>query len=91
MIIDVIEGPEANRGASLQINAQGLLGSQRSKNDGCTILGSLKTSSKGEVYNDFVIMQDENEGIGDRHMIIKYSIAASLDEHPHFGRSGQLV
>ena len=53
--IEVIEGPEANRGTQLEINAQGLLGSQRSKNDGCTILGSLKQSAKGDVYNDFVI------------------------------------
>ena len=53
--IEVIEGPESNRGTCLDINAQGLIGSQRSKNDGCTILGSLKQSTKGEVYNDFVI------------------------------------
>ena len=53
--IEVIEGPEANRGTVLDINAQGLVGSQRSKNDGCTILGSLKQSAKGDVYNDFVI------------------------------------
>ena len=73
--IEVIEGPEANRGTSMDINAQGLIGSQRGKNDGCTILGSLKNSAKGEVYNDFVIQQDENDGIGDRHMIIKYNMA----------------
>lgn len=73
--IEVIEGPEANRGTVLDINAQGLVGSQRSKNDGCTILGSLKQSAKGDVYNDFVIQQDENDGIGDRHMIIKYNMA----------------
>ena len=53
--IEVIEGPEANRGTVLDINAQGLVGSQRNKNDGCTILGSLKQSAKGDVYNDFVI------------------------------------
>ena len=52
-----------------------MIGSQRNKNDGCTILGSLKQSSKGDVYNDFVIQQDENDGIGDRHMIIKYNMA----------------
>jgi len=73
--IEVIEGPEANRGTSMDINAQGLVGSLRGKNDGCTILGSLKNSAKGEVYNDFVIQQDENDGIGDRHMIIKYNMA----------------
>jgi len=59
----------------MDINAQGLVGSLRGKNDGCTILGSLKNSAKGEVYNDFVIQQDENDGIGDRHMIIKYNMA----------------
>ena len=39
--IDVIEGPEVNRDTSLKINAQGLIGSKRAKNDGCTILGSM--------------------------------------------------
>ena len=72
--IEVIEGPEANRGNSLEINAQGFVGSLRGKNDGCTILGALKPSSRGDVYNDFVIQQDENDGIGDRHMIIKYNM-----------------
>jgi hypothetical protein len=38
--IEVIEGPEVNRGTSLEINACGLVGSLRGKNDGCTILGS---------------------------------------------------
>ena len=53
--IDVIEGPEVNRDTSLEINAQGLIGSKRAKNDGCTILGSLSQTLKGEYPNDFVI------------------------------------
>ena len=53
--IDVIEGPEINRDTSLKINAQGLIGSKRAKNDGCTILGSMTQTSKGEYPNDFVI------------------------------------
>ena len=73
--IDVIEGPEVNRDTSLKINAQGLIGSKRAKNDGCTILGSMTQTNKGEYPNDFVIAQDENDGIGDRHMIIKYNIS----------------
>lgn len=55
LCIEVIEGPEANRGTQLNINAQGLLGSRRGKNDGCTILGSQRESAKGDIYNDFVI------------------------------------
>ena len=39
--IEVIEGPEANRGIAIDINAQGRVGSQRGKKDGCTIFGSL--------------------------------------------------
>lgn len=73
--IEVIEGPEINRGTCLEINACGLVGSRRGKNDGCTILGCQSSNSKGECLNDFVITQDENEGIGDRHMIIKYNMA----------------
>lgn len=72
LVIDVIEGPEVNRGTSLEINACGLKGSLRGKNDGCTILGSQSQRVHGEHMNDFVIAQDENDGIGDRHMIIKY-------------------
>ena len=56
MVIDVIEGPEINRGASLEINACGLKGSLRGKNDGCTILGSdSSVNANGEYMNDFVI------------------------------------
>ena len=72
LMIDVIEGPDINKGTSLEINACGLKGSLRGKNDGCTILGSEDTKVNGEHINDFVIAQDENDGIGDRHMIIKY-------------------
>ena len=39
--IEVIEGPEANRGTNIDINAQGRVGSQRGKKDGCVIFGSL--------------------------------------------------
>lgn len=54
--IEVIEGPDSNIGHGMEINAQGLIGSLRSKNDGCTILGSLKQSPKGDIiYNDYVI------------------------------------
>ena len=53
--IRVKEGPEVAKGTSLNINACGLVGSLRAKNDGCTILGSLRQSAKGEVFNDFVI------------------------------------
>ena len=74
-MIDVIEGPEVNRGTSLEINACGLKGSLRGKNDGCTILGSENATMNGEYINDFVIAQDENDGIGDRHMIIKYNMS----------------
>lgn len=63
-----------NRGTSLEINACGLRGSLRGKNDGCTIIGSQSLRVNGEFLNDFVIAQDENEGIGDRHMIIKYHL-----------------
>ena len=72
--VEVIEGPEANRGSCLNINAQGLVGSLRGKTDGCTILGALSMSVKGDIFNDFVVQQDENEGIGDRHLIIKYNM-----------------
>ena len=39
--IKVVEGPENTKNKSLEINACGLVGSKRNKNDGCTIIGSL--------------------------------------------------
>lgn len=71
--IKVVEGPETTKNTNLEINACGLVGSKRNKNDGCTIIGSLGQRENGEFLNDFVIAQDDL-GIGKRHMIIKYSI-----------------
>ena len=72
--IDVIEGfDHVDKNVSLLINAQGLEGSLRAKNDGCTIIGSGEHGPNGEPINDFVIPQDEL-GIGKRHLIIKYNL-----------------
>lgn len=71
--IKVVEGPEHTKNKSLEINACGLVGSKRNKNDGCTIIGSLGQRDNGDYLNDFVIAQDDL-GIGKRHLIIKYSI-----------------
>jgi len=73
----------------MNINAQGLVGSQRKKKDGCTIIGSLEQNPlTGEFFNDFVIPNQDadNEsdnnnaaggnsagGIGKRHMVIKFN------------------
>jgi hypothetical protein len=54
------------------INAQGLVGSRRNKCDGCTIIGHQQHNVSGEVYNDYVI-PNTDQGIGARHMVIKYS------------------
>ena len=70
----MIEGfDHVDKNVSLLINAQGLEGSLRAKNDGCTIIGSGEHGSNGEPINDFVIPQDEL-GIGKRHLIIKYNL-----------------
>lgn len=46
-------------GQQLNINAQGLVASQRNKKDGCTIIGSQdKNTQTGEHYNDFVISNE---------------------------------
>jgi hypothetical protein len=38
--IQAIEGPDISKDVVLEINACGLRGSLRKKNDGCTIIGS---------------------------------------------------
>ena len=69
----VIEGIAIPKNTTLKINACGLIGSKRNKNDGCTIIGSAAYNQNGEMYNDFVIDATDT-GIGKRHMVIKYSI-----------------
>lgn len=85
--IQIMEGKESMIGKQLKINAQGLIGSQRKKKDGCTIIGSQDQNFQtGEFYNDFVINNEilektegdqsnnaANGGIGKRHMVIKYN------------------
>ena len=71
--IDVIEGPDSTKNQSLLINAQGLKGSLRNKQDGQTIIGSSEAKTGEAHINDFVI-KDDDLGIGKRHMIIKYDI-----------------
>lgn len=60
------------KGTNLKINAQGMLQSKRNKKDGCVIFGCVGSNDHGEVINDFVIPQ-EDQGIGKRHMMIKYN------------------
>lgn len=69
----MIEGIAIPKNTSLKINACGLIGSKRNKNDGCTIIGSAEFNQHGEMYNDFVI-DSTDTGIGKRHMVIKYGI-----------------
>jgi hypothetical protein len=57
----------------MRINACGLMGSQRNKSDGCTLIGSLERGPDGEILNDFVI-PTTTVGIGKRHMMIRYNI-----------------
>lgn len=59
----------------LEINACGLVGSKRGKNDGCVILGTsgLNEHEEGPPLNDFTIGFDENGP--QRHTIIKYNLA----------------
>jgi hypothetical protein len=68
-----VEGYAVPKNTTMIINACGLQGSKRNKNDGCTIIGSLEVNQAGEVFNDFVISSMDT-GIGKRHMVIKYNI-----------------
>jgi len=47
--IVAIEGPDISKDVALEINACGLRGSMRRKNDGCTIIGSQLHNENGEV------------------------------------------
>ena len=41
--------------------------------DGCTIIGSLEKTHKGDWANDFMI-SNADSGIGKRHLVIKYNL-----------------
>ena len=64
------------------INAQGLLGSKRAKNDGCTFFGSVGANSgwfglnkEKELMNDVVIGDNiQGTDIGRRHFVVKYKM-----------------
>lgn len=81
MRIGAIEGPDFSKDLTLEINACGLRGSNRKKNDGCTVIGSQLHNEHGEVQVDFVMNQDDH-GIGGRHLIIKYN----MDDRKYYMR-----
>jgi hypothetical protein len=47
--IFAIEGPDISKDVALEINACGLIGSMRRKNDGHTIIGSQMYNENGEI------------------------------------------
>lgn len=90
--VEAIEGPDLNALAKKEfdMNACGMIGSKRNKNDGCVILGTSGTSKQlgnysgldlpnndeNDAQNDFVIgfNTDEDDPSSKKHMIIKYSL-----------------
>jgi hypothetical protein len=75
--VEALEGPAVTslREKCFEMNACGMVGSRRGKNDGCTIIGTTGGIDDNETtvpLNDFEIGYDL-EG-SKRHMIIKYSM-----------------
>jgi len=58
-------------GTIFEINAQGLRGGLRGKQDGCTLMGSVEKDLDGYFINDLLIPAAD-AGIGSRHCLIKY-------------------
>ena len=64
------------KGAQFKINARGLVGSKRNKNDGCVFFGSGKPEgglfiNKKEPVNDVVLGENMERGCR-RHFIVRY-------------------
>ena len=56
----------------LEINAQGMVGGHRQKQDGCTIIGTRGSSPHRQPLNDFDIGSDTSPE-DKRHLVIKYT------------------
>ena len=71
LIITQAEGNSITNPILLKINALGLEGSLRRKQDGMTYIGSV-LSDGGQILNDFVIPEDTSS-LGRRHLMIRYN------------------
>lgn len=69
--LKIIESSVIQVGTKLTINALGLEGSKRAKNDLKTYFGSQLTEN-GEIINDYVI-EEQSHGMGKQHFIIKFN------------------
>jgi hypothetical protein len=64
-----------NQESFLEINAQGLIGGHRHKQDGCVIIGTKPAfgDPSKPALNDYNVEVEESDE-GKRHMIIKYNM-----------------
>lgn len=73
LVITVVDGIHLPKGTKLCIDPAGLENSLRNKRDGLTFVGSQEKQGD-ESINDFIIPADE-QGIGKRHLVIRYNAA----------------
>ncbi|OMJ67170.1 hypothetical protein SteCoe_35735 [Stentor coeruleus] len=73
--LKIIESSTISVGTILKINATGLEGSKRNKNDYKTFIGSQLVDN-GEIINDYVI-DEESQGMGKQHLLIKFNPSSS--------------
>lgn len=73
--LKIIESSIVPIGTILKVNATGLEGSKRAKNDYKTYIGS-QLMDNGEVINDYVI-EEEAQGMGRQHLLIKFNPSTS--------------
>lgn len=71
MSITVLDGIHLSKGTQLRIDPAGLENSLRNKRDGLTFIGSLEKQGDDSI-NDFIIPTEE-QGIGKRHLVIRYN------------------
>ena len=71
LIITQAEGGSVTNPILMKINALGLEGSLRKKQDGITYIGSA-ASDGNQVINDFVL-SDDTSSLGRRHLMIRYN------------------
>jgi len=73
LLLEILESPTIPKGTSFSINACGYENSERKMSDGCVYLGTAGNKGDDQIINDIIIPSEE-QGMGGRHLVIKYSI-----------------
>ena len=76
LTLEVQESQVLAPGSTYLINACGYVESERKANDGCVYMGTRKRSPDGNDCVNDILIGPEDQGMGEKHLLIKYSMEA---------------